>query len=112
MELDLPKMITIRTIISRLEESEKTTIQLPKGHELREGDEIMIGDVCVQVMSMEVGAKRPKKAIVDDIDTLWTRYFNELLVKVSINLGRTTLAESFLAEPEDDPGLSHCFFVS
>ncbi len=102
MEVELPRMITIRTIISRLDESEKTTIQLPEGHELREGDEIMIGDTCIQVMSMEVGAKRPKKALVDDIDTLWTRYFNELLVKVSINLGRTTLAESFLAEPEDE----------
>jgi len=102
LELDLPKMITIRTIISNLDESEKTTIQLPEGHELREGDEIMIGDTCVQVMSMEVGAKRPKKAKVEDIDTLWTRYFNELLVKVSINLGRITRAESFLAEPEDE----------
>ncbi|MCK5037794.1 MAG: hypothetical protein KAS16_01730 [Thermoplasmata archaeon] len=102
VELELPKMVTIRTIISRLDESERTTIQLPEGHDIVLGDEIMIGDTCVQVMGIEVGPKRLNKALAENVDTLWTRYFNELLIKVSINLGRTTQADAFLADPDDE----------
>ncbi len=102
LDVEIPKLVSIRTIISRLEESTKTTVELPIGHELRIGDEIMIGDTCIQVMSIEVDDKRKNKALVEDISTLWTRYFNELLVKVSINLGRTTKAEAFYADPDDE----------
>ncbi len=102
MEMEIPKLISIRTIISQLEESTRTRVELPTGHELRVGDEIMVGDTCIQVMSIEVGNKRLNKAIVDDIDTIWTRYFNEIVVKVSINLGRTTQAEAFMTDPDDE----------
>ncbi|MCK4756963.1 MAG: hypothetical protein KAS67_00765 [Thermoplasmata archaeon] len=105
-ELEIPVMVSVRTIISQVEESERTTIELEKDQKLELGDEIMIGDTCVQVTGIEVdspsGTIRVEKAKAEEIKTLWTRYFNELVIKVSINMVQKTIPTSFLTEPDDE----------
>ena len=105
-ELETPAMVQVRTIISQVEESERTTIDLEKGQKLEIGDEIMISDTCVQVTGIEVdspsGTIRVKKAKAEEIKTLWTRYFNEIVIKVSINQIQKTIPTSFLTEPDDE----------
>lgn len=104
-EVRVPKPVKVRTIISHLEESKKTVIELPEDWEVRIKDEVMIGETCVQVTGIEIKdaghSKRADTALPGDISTLWTRYFNEIVLKVSINKGRKTESLDLLVGPEE-----------
>lgn len=102
VELKIPKQRKVRTIISHGEESEKTDIDLSEDWTLKVGDEIMVGDICVQITGIESGGKRLGEAKVPDIGTLWTRYFNEIMLKIAINKGRKTLSEQLIVKPEEE----------
>ena len=102
VEVKIPKLVKIRTIISNDDQSEKTQIELADDWEVRLGDEIMVGETCVQVTGIEAGEKRVEKARVLEIKTLWTRYFNEIPLKIAINKGRKTVSIQATVLPEDE----------
>ncbi|MEE1156347.1 MAG: HVO_0476 family zinc finger protein [Methanobrevibacter sp.] len=60
-----------RLIISEQNKSHKTTIELSPSDELKVGD-ILLSDLGqVEVSSIEVNDTRVKKALVEDIETIW-----------------------------------------
>ena len=60
-----------RLIISEQNESHKTTIELSPSDELKVGD-VLLSDLGeVEVTSIEVDDKRVKKALLDDVQTIW-----------------------------------------
>ena len=104
-ESTIPRQIKVRTIISHLDESNKKEIELAEDWVVRINDEIMVGDTCVQVTGIEVdsesGTIRVDKALPEEIKTLWTRFFDEIIVKVSINKGRKTESIDLIVDPEE-----------
>ena len=101
-EARLPKQVKVRTIISKGEDSEKTDIRLAEDWEVKLMDEVMMGDTCVQVTGIETNSGRVKKALPGEIKTLWTRYFNEIIVKISINKGRKTESLDLIVLPTEE----------
>ncbi|MBR4397032.1 MAG: hypothetical protein IKS93_04180 [Methanobrevibacter sp.] len=69
--ISLKKPKPYRLIISELDKSHKTTIELSPSDELKSGD-ILLSDLGqVEVTSIEVGDKRVNKAKLEDINTIW-----------------------------------------
>lgn len=97
-----PKPVEVSVIISRDTVSEKSRVELPRGVMLSIKDEIEIQGTLVQITSMEKNGKRVNRAKCEDIDTLWTRLFDTIQVKVSVYKGRKTTPEILVAEPETE----------
>ena len=100
--LELIGKTPVRMIISRGQESEKTSVEFPADWVLSVGDEFMHEDENLQVTGIESGGKRVKSAPVGEIKTLWTMNFDQAKVKVAINRhGRTKSVELYV-DPDEE----------
>ncbi len=87
---------SVRTIVSRGEDSERYTIELPADHEVYVGDELLVDDPSadevhlVEVASIESDGRRAVTAIAAEIDTIWARAIDEVTVKIAIHDGTRT----------------------
>lgn len=100
--LELPGTKEVRLIISRGDESEKIRVELPSDWALSVGDEFMHGDESLLVTGIEVEGVRVDSARIEDIQTLWTKNFDQVAVRVSINRqGRTRSLELVTAPDEE-----------
>jgi uncharacterized Zn finger protein len=87
---------SVRTIVSRGEDSERYTIELPADHEVYVGDELLVDDPAadevhlVEVASIESDGRRAVTAIAAEIDTIWARAIDEVTVKIAIHDGTRT----------------------
>jgi len=77
--------INIRLIISEQEKSIKTSIDLFPNEELKEKDILMSDNGQVKVTSIEVDGKRVKKALVEDIKTIWASSI-EIPVRIGVSV--------------------------
>ena len=90
------KVIRLRVIVSRQKESSVQEIEVNEDDVIRVGDEFVVeqknDEVSgVQVQSIEVKTKgRPDVAIAKDIDTLWARTIDEVIVKIAVQKGAIT----------------------
>ncbi|MBN2733951.1 MAG: hypothetical protein JXQ82_03715 [Methanomicrobiaceae archaeon] len=101
-----PAEIEVKTIISIEGESKRGIIELDEDEIVRVGDLLVAetdGDaVGVEVTSIESGDKRLGKASAADIDTLWTRMIDKVILKVSYHDDRKTIPLYLEYEGEDD----------
>lgn len=91
-----PVLLQIKAIVSREESSTVCRCEIAEDEEVAVGDSLIAecddGEGAgVEVMSIESGDKRPKKAIGADIDTLWTRVIDQVVVRFSVHDGWKTL---------------------
>ena len=94
--IEIPKPVRVRVIVSKDEDSFKCMTQLTSGEILYEDDEIVVDDESADevypiiVTSIESKDKRLDAAKAEDIDTIWGRAIGEVNVKISINMGKQT----------------------
>jgi uncharacterized Zn finger protein len=95
--LERTRLATLRVIISATDASERRTIAVPAEDILEVGGELLVddgvGDVAmVEITSIElVGGRREEAARAGDVETLWTRAVDEVMVKVAVHRrGKTT----------------------
>ncbi len=87
---------SVRTIVSRGEDSERYTTELPADHEIYVGDELLVDDPAadevhlVEVASIESDGRRAVAAVAAEIDTIWARAIDEVTVKIAIHDGTKT----------------------
>lgn len=102
----LPKELKIKTIISGEGESEKGVVELFEDEIVEVGDIIVAeaGDepVGVEVTGIESGPQRLSKARASDIETLWTRIVEKVVVRVSCHAGRKTIPLYIESDGERD----------
>jgi uncharacterized Zn finger protein len=90
------KVIRLRVIVSRHKESSVQEIDVNEDDVIRVGDEFVVehenDEVSgVRVQSIEVKTKgRPEEAVAKDIDTLWARTIDEVIVKIAVQKGAIT----------------------
>ncbi|HUL62133.1 MAG TPA: HVO_0476 family zinc finger protein [Methanocella sp.] len=90
------KVLKVRVIVSRQGASSGEEIELDEDDVVHVGDELVVehkdDEVSgVQVQSIEVKTKgRPEKAVARDIDTLWARTIDEVIVKIAVQKGAVT----------------------
>lgn len=87
---------SVRTIVSRGEDSERYTTELPADHEIYVGDELLVDDPAadevhlVEVASIESDGRRAVAAVAAEINTIWARAIDEVTVKIAIHDGTKT----------------------
>jgi len=94
-KMKIPEPVFIKTIVSK-----EGTSRICRTEFLPE-DSVSVGDrfvaECgvdvsgVQVASIEVGPRRVERALASEIDTLWTRGIEEVVVRISIHEGWKTI---------------------
>ncbi len=92
------KVIKIRVIVSRQQESGVQEIELSEDDVIHVGDEYVVehdDEVSgVKIQSIELKTKgRPEEAIAKDIESLWARAIDDVIVKIAVQKGAIT--ESF-----------------
>lgn len=101
-----PGEIEVKAIISYEKESEVGIIELAEDEMVSVGDLLVAetGDdtVGVEVTSVEIDDKRVGSAYAADIDTLWTRSVDNVIIKVSYHDGRKTIPLYLEYNGEDD----------
>ena len=87
---------SVRIIVSRGEDSERCTIELPADHEVYVGDELLIDDPAAdevhlaEATAVESEGRRVVAAVAAEIDTIWARAIDEVTVKIAIHDGTRT----------------------
>jgi len=92
------KIIRLRVIVSRQQESSVQEIELSEDDVIHVGDEYVVehdDEVSgVKIQSIELKTKgRPEEAIAKDVDALWARAIDDVIVKIAVQKGAIT--ESF-----------------
>lgn len=101
-----PEQVNVKTIVSREAESFVGKAELMEGEVVEVGDYIVAekddGEGAgVEIMSLEVGDKRVRKAVAEKIDTIWSRAIDEVVVRISIHDGKKTLPAYVSCEGDD-----------
>jgi len=101
-----PEPILVKTIVSREAESYVGKAELIEGEVIEVGDYIVAekddGEGAgVEVMSLEVGDKRVKKAVAEEINTIWSRAIDEVIVRISVHDGKKTLPMYVVCDGDD-----------
>lgn len=91
-----PDIIRIKTVVSREDQSNVCYAELYADETVSVGDRIIAESegeegAGVEVMSIEIGDKRVETAKSSEISTLWTRVIDEVIVRVSVHDGKTTI---------------------
>jgi uncharacterized Zn finger protein len=94
--------VTIRMIISRGDASERTTADFPADWGFRVDDDFMHEDERLLVTGIEVKGRRVEAASVGEIQTLWTKNFDQSRVRISINRRGRTRSLDILTDPEEE----------
>lgn len=100
--LEQVSQVKVRMIISRGEESERTTADFPADWAVHVGDEFMHGEERLQVTGIEVAGARAEKAAVVKVETLWTKNFDQARVFISINRHGRTKSVEILTDPDEE----------
>ncbi|PWR75411.1 HVO_0476 family zinc finger protein [Methanospirillum stamsii] len=101
-----PEPVLVKTIVSREGESFVGKAELMKGEEVEVGDYIVAekddGEGAgVEIMSIEIGDKRVKKALAEEISTIWSRAIDDVIVRISVHDGKKTLPMYVACEGDD-----------
>jgi uncharacterized Zn finger protein len=89
------KIIKLRVIVSRQQESSVQEIELSEDDVIHVGDEYVVehdDEVSgVKIQSIELKTKgRPEVAVAKDIDALWARAIDDVIVKIAVQKGAIT----------------------
>lgn len=101
-----PEPVYIKTIVSREAESFVAKAELMKGEVVEVGDYIVAerddGEGAgVEIMSLEVGDKRVQKAVAEEINTIWSRAIDEVIVRISVHDGKKTIPMYVACDGDD-----------
>ncbi len=96
------RMKQIKVVWSWRDKSQVKSISKLEEDIITVGDEMPVEGINSQVTGIESGGKRVKRAKVKDIDTLWMKRFDKVVVKVSVNRGSKTSSYEIIAHPDEE----------
>lgn len=96
------KPILLQVVLSEGEGSRKSTVVVDASERLSVGDEMFVGHDRIVVTALESSGKRVPSAAARERPIIWSKVFNRVRVKVSINRGHSTDAEVIEAAPDEE----------
>ncbi len=96
------KMKDIKVIFSWKGESEVKKYSTFENDILHVGDEIRVAGINTLITAIDSKGKRVEKGVAKDIDTIWAKRFDKVIVKVSINRGDRTISHEITANPDEE----------
>lgn len=97
-----PEQIRVPIIVSELGDSRKEQIELMSGDMVSVNDEVYLGDSHLLITAIECDGRRVEHCAVENVDTLWAKKFDKVIVKISVNKHSRTLAAQVEALPEEE----------
>ena len=97
-----PESIKIPIIVSDRSKSHKEEIELMEDEILSVGDEIFLGESQLLVTAIESKGKRVENCEPADIDAIWAKKFDRVIVKISINKHTQTIPAELEALPDEE----------
>jgi len=97
-----PEQIMVPIIVSERRTSRKEHIELLSGDMISVNDEVYLGENHLLITAIECDGRRVKHCAVEDVDTLWAKNFDKVIVKISVNKHSRTLAAQVEALPEEE----------
>jgi uncharacterized Zn finger protein len=98
----LPNQVSLRLIISRGGQSERTSTELSSDWTLEVGEELMHGDERLLVTGLDSGGKRVNSARADKTETIWAKNFDNVKLRFSVNRRGRTRAFEIIVDPEEE----------
>ncbi len=96
------KMIDLKVIFSEQGKSYIKKYSTFEDDILSVGEEIRVEGINSLVTAIDSSGRRVQKAAATDIDTLWVKRFDTVIVKISINRGERTLSGEVVAAPDEE----------
>ncbi len=96
------KMIDVKVVWSWHDESEIKKFSAFEEDILSVGDEITIEGINSLITAIDSGGKRVSSAPAREIDTLWAKRFDRIVVKISINRGNRTTSHRIVVPPNEE----------
>ena len=102
--LRIPRLMKVPVIISDGPVSEKSETELEEGEIIAIGDEFFLEDGRrLRVCAIDLGeGQRKKKALTDEVKTIWAQQFDVLNLKVTVNNNRKSYSRRIEREPDDE----------
>ena len=97
-----PESIKLPIIVSDLGNSMKTEIELVSGDTVSVNDEMFLDETHILITAIECNGRRVRHCAVEDVDTLWAKKFDRVIVKISINKHTTTIPAQVEALPDEE----------
>ena len=97
-----PESLKIPIIVSDRSESHREEIELMEDEILSVGDEIFLGESQLLVTAIESKGKRVENCEPDNIDTIWAKKCDHVIVKISINKHTQTIPAELEALPDEE----------
>ena len=96
------KPVTLQVVLSEGEGSRRSTVVVDPDEKLALGDEMFVGKDRIVITALEAEGKRLDAVDARDKPLIWSKVFNRVRVKVSINRGHSTAAETIDAAPDEE----------
>jgi uncharacterized Zn finger protein len=96
------KPVVLQVVLSEGEGSRKSTVVVDPDEKLAIGDELFVGKDRIVVTALEAEGKRVEAIEAREKPVIWSKVFNRVRVKVSINRGHSTAAETIEAAPDEE----------
>ncbi|MFA5860160.1 MAG: HVO_0476 family zinc finger protein [Candidatus Thermoplasmatota archaeon] len=92
--------VALPVVLSEGPKSRRTTITLPGDDALRINESMIIDGADAKLTGIETkDAKRVDAALVREVQTLWMKRFDEVVVGIAINLDKKTIAKEMKVQP-------------
>ena len=102
IQIPVEKPVEVSLVISFRDESLSGEMELSPREEVRVDDEFYHGDHNLLVTSVETAGRRVQRALGKDIETIWTKVFDTVDLKVSVVKGSNTQSEKIEAAPDEE----------
>jgi len=97
------KVLRVPVVVSDMGRSRRMEVELNEDEAVAVDDELFIDDLHVMITSIESsGGRRPKKAPVQEIETLWAKRYDKIRVRISVNKGHKTTSTDIFAMPDEE----------
>ena len=96
------RFLTVPVILSDLNISKKSEIELSEQKTIQTGDEFLLDGGTIKITAIETKKGRIKSSVAKDVIALWAKRFDRLKLKVSINRGSRTLSRTIWAVPDEE----------
>jgi uncharacterized Zn finger protein len=97
------KPIVLQVVMSEGPDSRRSTVSVDPDEHLTVGDELYVGKDRIVVTALEsTEGKRLDEADARERPLVWSKVFNRIRLKVSINRGHSTAAETIDAAPDEE----------
>ncbi len=97
-----PKAIKVKFIVSWMDASERTEVEIEPDLVIQVGDIMETEAGRVKVTAIESEGRRVAEVLVKDAETVWAKKADEIRLKVSVSRGRRIRSGNVFVQPDSE----------